>query len=206
MNPLFFSLGALAGSQTLLRAAVARQPFPMPHQFSKVLDHPLRLQYRNVGETLGNFGFQAGMTVVDLGCGTGTFTEEMARMVGEAGKVHAVDLQQPLLAVARQRIKQAGVADRVSFHHAGANNLPVAEESVDLVVLIATLGEIDDKFGALLEIRRILKPAARLVISEELLDPAYLSAASVSRWLDEAGFRFIGKSRTPFCYTMVFQK
>lgn len=206
MNPLFFSLGALAGSQTFLRAAVARQPFPMPHQFSKLLDHPLRLQYRNVSETLGIFGFQAGMNVVDLGCGTGTFTEEMARMVGGNGTVHAVDLQKPLLDSARQRIQQAGVSDRVRFHHTGANTLPLADESVDLVVMIATMGEIEDKFGALMEIRRILKPDARLAISEEMLDPAYLAAATVSRWLEEAGFFFVGKNGNPFCYNMIFAK
>lgn len=206
MDPLFFSLGAMVGSQTLLRAVVARQPFPMPHHFGKLLDHSLRLQYRKVSETLGLFGFQAGMQVLDLGCGTGTFSEEMARMVGSEGTIHAVDLQQPLLQIARQRLEACGLGDRVRFHHCGVNTLPLADESIDLAILIATLGEVDDKFGALGEIRRVLKPGARLAISEEMLDPAYLSAASVKQWLSEAGFHFIGKSGTPFCYSMIFHK
>ncbi|MFN8444586.1 MAG: methyltransferase domain-containing protein [Caldilineaceae bacterium] len=206
MNPLFLSLGAMVGSQTLLRAAVARQPFPMPRQFATMLDHPLRLRYRNVSETLALFGFRAGMTVLDLGCGTGTFTTEIARMVGAEGKVHAVDLQRPLLEVNRQRIEAAGVAERIQLHHVGIAHLPLADESVDLAVMIATLGEIEDKFGALTEVRRVLKNGGRLAISEELLDPGYLPAPSVSRWLDEARFRLIGKSGTPFCYSMIFEK
>lgn len=206
MNPLFLSLGALVGSQTVLRAAVARQPFPMPRQFANMLDNPARLYYRNPSETLALCGFCAGMTVLDLGCGTGTFTSEMARMVGTEGKVHAVDLQQALLDINRQRVAAAGVAERIEFHHCAIANLPLAEESVDLAVMIATFGEIEDKFGALTEIRRVLKMQGRLVISEELLDPAYLPASSVSRWLDEAGFRLIGKSGTPFCYTLLGEK
>ncbi|MEZ4584485.1 MAG: methyltransferase domain-containing protein [Caldilineaceae bacterium] len=62
-----------------------------------LLDHGLRLRYRDPLETLGLFGIAPGMTVLDLGCGTGLFTAAMARMVGPTGTVHAVDVQQPML-------------------------------------------------------------------------------------------------------------
>ena len=77
-NFLSLGAGAAIGAQVSLRAACANQPRPMPHQHAAALDHPLRLRYRNPREVLGLFGFQAGMTVLDLGCGTGTFTVEMA--------------------------------------------------------------------------------------------------------------------------------
>lgn len=203
-NSLLLSLGTAIGTQLSLRVINARQPRPMPHQHAAALDHPWRLRYRNPQETLGLFGFQAGMTVLDLGCGTGTFTVDMARMVGDSGAVHAVDLQQPLLEQARQRIDAAGVSPRVRFHHAGAYQLPLADGSIDLAVLIATLSEIPDKRRALAELRRVLKPRGRLAVSEELPDPAYLPAAQACRSLEDAGFEYGGKSGGLFCYSLLY--
>lgn len=196
--------GALLGSQTTLRLACYRQPHPMPHQMARVLDHPLRMSYRDPASTLGEFGIAAGATVLDLGCGSGTFTQEMARLVGAEGTVHAVDIQQPLLENAQARLTAAGVADRVRFHCSGAYDLPLADQSVDLVVLVAVLGEIPDKMRALREVQRVLKPGGTLAISEELPDPAYVPAFMVSRWVEDAGFRFGGRSGTPFCYNLIY--
>src|SRR4051812_16795043 len=109
---IFLTLGSAIGSQVSLRVACHTQARPMPHQFSKALDHPLRMKYRDPVETLGPFGIAPGMTVLDLGCGTGTFTVEIARMVGENGIVHAVDLQPPLIEQTRLRLGETGMLDR----------------------------------------------------------------------------------------------
>jgi len=203
-NALFFSLGAAIGSQVSLRVGCHTQPRPMPHQFAKVLDHPLRMKYRDPGETLGLFGFAPGMTVLDLGCGTGTFTVEMARMVGENGVIHAVDLQPPLIEQTRQRVTAAGFTERVRLHCAGAYQLPLADDSIDLAIVIATLPQIPNKLLALAELRRVLKPGARLAVSEELPDPAYVPPGLTRQWLTEAGFRHGGQSGTFFCYSLLF--
>jgi len=176
----------------------------MPHQFAKALDNPIRLRYRNPGETLGMFGFAAGMTVLDVGCGTGLFTVDMARMIGEEGVVHAIDIQQPMLHKCEQRMYEAGVADRVHLHHCGVNALPLPENSIDLAVLIATLPQVPDRLGALLELRRVLKPNARIAVSEELPDPAYAPSGVTASWLEEAGFLKQGKTGNPFCYSLVY--
>lgn len=203
-NSLAATVGAAVGSQAGLRAELWRQPRPMPHQMAAWLDHPARLRYRNPGETLGLFGLFGGMTVLDLGCGTGLFTAEMARMVGVEGAVHAVDLQPSLLAAARLRLDRAGLAERVQFHVRGAYDLPLRDSSVDVAVLIAVLGEIPDRGRALGELRRVLKPGARLAVSEELPDPAYVPAPLVRKWGESAGFGYGGKSGSPFCYSMIF--
>lgn len=168
----------------------------MPHQFAAALDHPMRLRYRNVPETLGLYGFAAGMTVLDLGCGTGTFTLEMARMVGEEGTVHAVDLQQPMVDAVRERADQADLGNRISAHCSGAYALPLPEDSCDLVVVIATLPQIPDRLAALLELRRVLKPGGRLAVSEELADPAYVPSNVERSWIEDAGFEFVEKKST----------
>lgn len=203
-NTLTGTVGAVIGSQTALRVQVHLHPHPMPHQVAKVLDHPLRQRYRDVGETLGLFGIGAGMSVLDLGCGTGLFTIPAARMVGEMGRVHAVDLQSPLLEESRKRAEEAGIAERVSFYHAGAYQLPLETQSVDIAIVIATLGEIPDKLHAMLELYRVIRPGGRVCISEELPDPAYLPSSAVRQYAESAGFLFAGKIGNPFCYQMVF--
>lgn len=203
-NSLFLGLGSAIGSQVSLRVSCHTQPRPMPHQFAKVLDHPLRMKYRDPVETLGPFGFAPGLAVLDLGCGTGTFTVEMARMVGEQGVVHAVDLQQPLIEQTRQRLAAADLAARVRLHCSGAYQLPLADDSVDLAVMIATLPQIPNKLLALAELSRVLKPGARLAISEELPDPAYVPPNVTRQWLSEAGFHYGGQTGSLFCYSLIF--
>ena len=104
----------------------------------------------------------------------------------------------------RARIHGAGVADQVRLHHAGLYDLPLPDNSIDLAVLIATFGEIPDKPAALSDFRRVLKPDARLAVTEELLFPAYLLAGSVHRWAADAGFRFLAKTGSPLCHHSVF--
>ncbi len=202
-NSVAATVGAAVGSQVSLRAEMWRRPRPMPHQMAHWLDHAARLKYRNPGATLGLFGLFGGMTVLDLGCGTGLFTAEMARMVGAEGTVHAVDLQPSMLARAQARLGRQGLAERVKFHAVGAYDLPLRDNSVDVAVLIAVLGEIPDPAQALAEVRRVLKPGARLAISEELPDPGYVPARQARNWGEAAGFGFGGKTGSPFCYSMV---
>lgn len=203
-NALSLGVGTLVGSQAALRVGSRRAPGPMPHQFAALLDHPLRLRYRDPVATLGLYGCGAGLTVLDLGCGTGLFTVEMARMVEASGRVHAVDLQEPLLAQARQRLATAGLSERVRFHCCGADRLPLADNSIDLAVVIATLPQILNRFSALTELSRVLKPGGRLAISEELPDPAYAPPAVTRRWVEEALFHFGGQSGSVFCYHQIY--
>lgn len=201
-NGLSFVAGALVGAETTLRADARRRPYPTPHQVAGLLEHPVRLRYRNPADLLGLFGITPGMTALDLGCGTGFFTEELARLVGGEGTVHAVDIQLPLVKATRDRLQERGLADRCHVHHAGAYALPLESQSVDVAVAIAVLGEIPDRLHALLELYRVLKPGGRVAVSEEALHPAYMTAAGVRRLAEEAGFQVAAKTGNPFVYTM----
>lgn len=203
-NVAALGAGVLAGSQVAVRTNHHRVPRPMPRQAARLLDHPLRMRYRNPGETIGLFGLRAGMSVLDLGCGTGTFTVEMARMVGPQGMVHAVDMQPTVLEQAQARVVGAGYGVQTRFHCAGAYQLPLEDDSIDVAIMIATLGQIPDSLLALLELRRVLKPGGNLALSEELPDPGYLPAGEVKARVTEAGFVFVGHTGTPFCYSMLF--
>ncbi|RIK37578.1 MAG: hypothetical protein DCC55_23825 [Chloroflexi bacterium] len=203
LNSLALTGGALLGNQATLRLGYQNQPRPMPHQFAWALDHPWRLKYRRPAEDVGLYGCGAGMTVLDVGCGIGLYTVPLAERVGDAGRVHAVDLQAPLLERARQRVAAAGFAPRVQFHHGGAYQLPLPDASIDLAVMVATLPQIPNRLLALAELSRVLKPAGRLVISEELPDPAYVPPPITRRWVEDAGFAYGGQSGSWFCYHLI---
>jgi ubiquinone/menaquinone biosynthesis C-methylase UbiE len=203
-HTLASGIGAATGLQATLRATQNLRPYPLPRQFAGMLDLPLRRQYLDPGEVLGMYGVNGGMTLLDIGCGTGLFTVEMARMLGDSGQVHAVDVQPSMIERTRARASDAGVTHMVQLHHGGVYDLPFADDTIDLAVLISTLGEVPDKPAALSELRRVLKPGARLGISEELMFTTYQMAGSARRWAEDAGFRFLAKTGSPVCYHIIF--
>ena len=66
------------------------------------------------------------------------------------------------------------------------------------------IGEIPDMPAALSELRSVLKPGGRGAVTEEMLHPAYLLPGSLQRWVEDAGFRQIGRTGSPFCYHAIF--
>jgi ubiquinone/menaquinone biosynthesis C-methylase UbiE len=182
-------LGALLGFKATLRAQHNLQPHPLPHQFASLLDHPWRLQMIDPPQVLDLYGVAAGITVLDLGCGAGLFTCTAAHMVGAQGRVHGVDLQAAMLALAAERAINEGVSDWVSMHHCGAYDLPLPDDSVDIAVVVSTLGEIPNKPAALNELRRVLKPGGRLGVTEEMYSPSFVLPHNVHRQVQEAGFQ-----------------
>ena len=203
-NLLIRSAGVAVGAQIGARIAHRVRPRPYPAPLRDLLDHPMRMRYRDPVRTLGPFGIGPGQTVLDLGCGTGTFTVEMARQVGGEGRVHAVDIQASMVEAARARVESAGFGSRVDFHQCGAYRLPLERESVDVAVAIAALSEMPQPLFALEELRRVLKPGGRLAVSEEMPHAGYALQRTVRQWLGEVGFRFGGVRGTPFCYSLLY--
>ncbi|GIV68375.1 class I SAM-dependent methyltransferase [Caldilinea sp.] len=197
-------VGAFVGFNVTLRAQNHLQPHPFPWRFADLLEHPWRVQALDPGQTLDIHGLTAGMTVLDLGCGTGLFTRTAAHMVGENGRVHGVDLQAAMLERARKSLAEASVLERVALHHCGAYDLPLSDDEVDLAIVVSTLGEIPDKLAALNELRRVLKPGARLGVTDEFYNPSFTMPGTVRRLAEEAGFRSLGSASMAICYHQVY--
>jgi 2-polyprenyl-3-methyl-5-hydroxy-6-metoxy-1,4-benzoquinol methylase len=90
----------------------AKLPHICPWWGGYFIDNPLRRLIHDLQTILGPY-VKPGMTVLDVGCGMGFFSIGMARMVGDEGRVIAVDLQQKMLDVLWRRAQRAGVADRI---------------------------------------------------------------------------------------------
>ncbi|NTW59852.1 MAG: methyltransferase domain-containing protein, partial [Nitrospirae bacterium] len=84
-----------------------------PWWLAWTFDNPLRKWFQDPERILGSL-VREGMTVADIGCGMGYFSVAMARMVGPAGRVLSVDLQEKMLKYLEKRAVRAGVQDRIT--------------------------------------------------------------------------------------------
>jgi ubiquinone/menaquinone biosynthesis C-methylase UbiE len=106
-----------------------------------------------------------GQTVADIGCGSGFFTLAMARMVGETGRVIAVDIQGKMLSRLLYHAERERLVDRIQIHLSEPDRLGI-EVKLDFALLFWVLHETVDPVRLFQEIRSNLKPEARLLLSE----------------------------------------
>ncbi|WP_088553821.1 class I SAM-dependent methyltransferase [Calderihabitans maritimus] len=102
---------------------------------------------------------RASMEILDIGCGTGNFSLELARL---GVKVTGIDVSEAMLAKAREKATQEGLA--IKFLRADARKLPFGEASFDAVVSVTALEFVPNLADALQEAYRVLKPGGRLVV------------------------------------------
>ncbi|MBN2115094.1 MAG: methyltransferase domain-containing protein [Anaerolineales bacterium] len=122
-------------------------------------------KYRDWG--LEKLAAQPGERILEIGFGTGHCLVSLAKAVGPAGGVTGVDISDGMLAIARQRLQQEGLAERVDLHLGDAANLDFIEAgSLDGVFMSFTLELFDNPEipRVLQECHRILKPGGRIAI------------------------------------------
>lgn len=107
---------------------------------------------------------QPGESVLDIGCGTGTTVLELAARVGPEGRVLGIDVSEPMLARARERIAAAGLA-QVRVELADASTHGFTPESFDLGFSRFGVMFFEDPPTTFAHIRQALKPSGRLVFT-----------------------------------------
>ena len=113
--------------------------------------------------TLKAIALNAGEAAVDVGCGTGLLTYEMALEVGSEGKVIGIDSSPDMLSHATDRC--VGL-DQVELKEGDVRNLPIGDQTCDAVACIQLLLFVEDVPGAIIEMQRVLRPGGRIAVLE----------------------------------------
>jgi SAM-dependent methyltransferase len=115
-----------------------------------------------------------GETVLDLGSGGGIDVILSAKRVGPTGAVYGLDMTDDMLALARRNAEDAGVAD-VTFLKGYIEEIPLPDESVDVVISNCVINLSADKSLVFAEIARVLRPGGRVgvtdIVAEDHLTP-----------------------------------
>ncbi|MFD6877446.1 MULTISPECIES: methyltransferase domain-containing protein [unclassified Streptomyces] len=194
------------------------------HHESVLRSHRWRTAANSAAYLTGEL--RAGMRVLDVGCGPGTITADLAELVAPGGRVTAVDAAADVVEQARAHAAERGLAGAVDFGTADVHALEFPDDSFDVVHAHQVLQHVGDPVRALREMRRVCRPGGIVAVRDA--DYAamtwYPATPGLEEWLDlyrrvaranggepdagrrllswarAAGFTEITASATAWCY------
>jgi len=138
-------------------------------------------------------GVRAGQTVLDFGCGSGTYTIPAAKLVGKDGRVYALDVSRRALDGVEEKAGREGLKNIVRINASGGEEIGLGEETVDLLLLIDVLQELEDRETLFDEACRILKPGGAVVVYPMHVDREEIEGLALGRCLKLEDRRFQGR-------------
>jgi precorrin-6B methylase 2 len=178
------------------------------------LERSEREQEERTDLLLAELRLRPGMTVADIGAGTGYMARRMARAVGPSGRILAVDVQPQMLRLLREASAREGLT-QIEPVLGEAADAKLAPASVDLAVMVDVYHELEHPFEVVASIVRALKPEGRLVFVEYRAEDAAvpikpLHKMSVAQIRREAAahplaFERLG-STLPWQHVVVFRR
>lgn len=132
-------------------------------------EHPEEAQFKhqfmdkNPSEVLLEVGIRLGQVVLDFGCGSGTYTIPAAQLVGDGGRVYALDINSGFLDKVEQMARQEGLNNVVRIDASGEEKIHLENEMIDVILFIDVLHLIKNREALFDEACRILKQGGSII-------------------------------------------
>jgi ubiquinone/menaquinone biosynthesis C-methylase UbiE len=178
-----------------------KQPYVCPAEFAGSLDNSLRKLVHNPRKILEPY-INKSMTVLDLGCGPGYFTTELARLVGVDGRVIAADLQQGMLEKTIRKIRGTDLEQRVKIHNCQDDKIGISEK-VDFALVFWMVHEVPDHRSFFGELKSILNPGGKIWIIEPRIHVRERSFKKMITYAESAGFEIIERPKVCLSRTVL---
>ena len=149
------------------------------------LDDPARRAWLPPAEVLAAMVLHSGETIADVGAGPGYFSLPLAQAVGPQGKVYAVDAQEEMLSLLRQKLDEFTLSI-VELIHSEADNTGLPASCCDLVFAANIWHEFDDHAAVVRESARVLKAGGRIAILDWRPDVERVGGPPLEHRLDSS--------------------
>ncbi|MBU0615460.1 MAG: methyltransferase domain-containing protein [Nanoarchaeota archaeon] len=177
---------------------------------------PTSYHMQNPDIIFKELGLKQGDVFLDIGCGAGDYVIHASKIVGNSGKVYALDRQEDSISIFKEKIRELGIINIESNTSDITKKLPIKDKSIDICFIATVLHGLDfekHKEHIFKEIKRILKPSGRLAIIEcSKKDLSYgppeqmrLDAEQIEESAVKFGFRKVGFTDLGFNYLIQFQ-
>ena len=165
-----------------------------PVEIAGGLDNSLRRWIQNPEKIVKPY-IKPGMVVLDLGCGPGFFTIEIAKILNGQGKVIAADLQEGMLEIVRQKIKNTELEQRIELHKCQDQSVGVTEK-VDFILAFYMVHEVPNQDKLFQELKSILKPKGKIFIVEPKFHVPGKSFNNMLEKVENMGFEIIERPKS----------
>lgn len=138
-----------------------------PLELASSLDNKIRKWLQNPQKILAPY-VKEGMTALDIGCGPGFFSIEMAKMVGRNGKIISADLQEGMLKKLAKKIKGTELKERITLVKCAKDKINISEK-VDFILAFYMVHEVPDKNTFFKELQSALNDKGEFLLVEPKL-------------------------------------
>ena len=170
-----------------------KHPYVCPAVFAYSLDNILRKFVHKPGKILEPY-ISNGMTVIDLGCGPGYFTAELARLAGGKGRIIAADLQEKMLVKMKEKVRETGLENRIEAHLYQSDRIGV-QGKVDFVLAFWMVHEVPDQQRMFEELKSLLNTGGKILIVEPKIHVTDKSFGKMIARLESAGLEIIERPK-----------
>jgi ubiquinone/menaquinone biosynthesis C-methylase UbiE len=157
--------------------------FFLDNFFRRLIQHPKKIVKEYIKD---------GDTVIDLGCGPGYFSIDMAQMVGNTGKVYSVDLQKEMLEIVEKKAKKKSLTDRIILHNCPQNKIGLHSDlKADFILAFYMVHETPDHISFLKEVKMLLKKEGTFLLVEPVFHVSKEHFQNLTRDIKDIGFTLL---------------